>query len=132
MPNRMKHRRVVHKSTAGIFKPIPEAVDPVDNPPQGLTNNTVALPPRGGDYRGGAGREDFFNGLRCRTHWRRNSQAHQQEPQIPHLLQVPGVIAKWAGMNLRVDSFRVEPRLSASSRDNSIATAKRSNKFDKQ
>jgi hypothetical protein len=40
----MKHRRVVHKSTAGIFKPIPEAVDLVGNPPPHLTNNTVALP----------------------------------------------------------------------------------------
>ena len=44
MPNpRMKHRRVVHRSTAGILKPIPEAVDPVGNPPPGLTTNTVAL-----------------------------------------------------------------------------------------
>jgi hypothetical protein len=43
MPNSsMKHGRVVHKSTAGIFKVIPEAVDLVDNPPQGLTSNTVA------------------------------------------------------------------------------------------
>src|SRR5260370_36082760 len=43
MPNpRMKHRRVVHRSTAGILKPIPEAVDPVGNPPPGLTTNTVA------------------------------------------------------------------------------------------
>ena len=39
---RMKHRRVVHKSTAGILKPIPEAVDLVGNPPPGLTTNTVA------------------------------------------------------------------------------------------
>ena len=44
MPNpRMKQRRVVHKSTAGILKPIPEAVDLVGNPPPGLTTNTVAL-----------------------------------------------------------------------------------------
>ncbi len=45
MPNnpRMKHRRVVHKSTAGILKPIPEAVDLVGNPPPGLTTKTVAL-----------------------------------------------------------------------------------------
>src|SRR5215469_7757776 len=44
MPNpRMKHRRVVHKSTAGILKPIPEAVDLVGNPPPGLTTHTVAL-----------------------------------------------------------------------------------------
>ena len=43
MPNpRMKQRRVVHKSTAGILKPIPEAVDLVGNPPPGLTTNTVA------------------------------------------------------------------------------------------
>ena len=43
MPNPgMKHRRVVHMSTAGILKPIPEAVDPVGNPPPGLTTNTVA------------------------------------------------------------------------------------------
>ena len=43
MPNpRMKHRRVVHKSTAGILKPIPEAVDLVGNPPPGLTTKTVA------------------------------------------------------------------------------------------
>jgi len=36
MPNpRMKQRRVVHKSTAGILKPIPEAVDLVGNPPPG-------------------------------------------------------------------------------------------------
>ena len=40
---RMKQRRVVHKSTAGILKPIPEAVDLVGNPPPGLTTNTVAL-----------------------------------------------------------------------------------------
>jgi hypothetical protein len=44
MPNpRMKQRRVVHKSTAGILKPIPEAVDLVGNPPPRLTTNTVAL-----------------------------------------------------------------------------------------
>ena len=46
MPNsRMKHRRVVHKSAAGIHKAIPEAVDLVDNPPPGLTSNTVARLP---------------------------------------------------------------------------------------
>jgi hypothetical protein len=39
MPNpRMKQRRVVHKSTAGILKPIPEAVDLVGNPPPRLDN----------------------------------------------------------------------------------------------
>ena len=44
MPNpRMKQRRVVHKSTAGILTTIPEAVDLVGNSPPGLTNNTVAL-----------------------------------------------------------------------------------------
>jgi hypothetical protein len=44
MPNpRMKQRRVVHKSTAEILKPIPEAVDLVGNPPPGLTTKTVAL-----------------------------------------------------------------------------------------
>ena len=44
MPNpRMKQRRGVHKSTAGILKPIPEAVDLVGNPPPGLTTKTVAL-----------------------------------------------------------------------------------------
>ena len=44
MPNpRMKQRRVVHKSTAGILKPIPEAVDLVGNPPARLTTKTVAL-----------------------------------------------------------------------------------------
>ena len=43
MPNRrMKHRRVVHKSTVGILKPIPEAVDPVGNLSPGLTTKTVA------------------------------------------------------------------------------------------
>jgi hypothetical protein len=43
MPNpRMKQRRVVHKSTAGILKPIPEAVDLVGNPPPALTTKTVA------------------------------------------------------------------------------------------
>ena len=43
MPNpRMKQRRVVHKSTAGILKPIPEAVDLVGNPPPRLTTKTVA------------------------------------------------------------------------------------------
>jgi len=43
MPNpRMKHTWVVHKSTAGILKSIPEAVDPVGNPPPALTTNTVA------------------------------------------------------------------------------------------
>src|SRR5215467_11963267 len=30
-----------HKSTAGILKPIPEAVDLVGNPPPGLITNTV-------------------------------------------------------------------------------------------
>jgi len=46
MPNaRLKHRRVVHKPTAGILKSIPEAVGLVGNPSQGLTNNTVAPPP---------------------------------------------------------------------------------------
>ena len=39
---RMKQRRVVHKSTAGILNSIPEAVDLVGNPPTGLTVNTVA------------------------------------------------------------------------------------------
>jgi hypothetical protein len=43
---RMKHRRAVHKSTAGILNSTPEAVDPVGNPPSGLTENTVALPDR--------------------------------------------------------------------------------------
>ena len=43
MPSsRMKQRRVVHKSTAGILTTIPEAVDLVGNSPPGLTNNTVA------------------------------------------------------------------------------------------
>jgi hypothetical protein len=43
MPNpRVKHTWVVHKSTAGILKSIPEAVDPVGNPPPALTTNTVA------------------------------------------------------------------------------------------
>ena len=43
MPNpRMKQRRVVHKSTAEVLKPIPEAVDLVGNPPPGLTTKTVA------------------------------------------------------------------------------------------
>jgi hypothetical protein len=45
MPSRrMKHRRVAHKSTAGILPTFPEAVDLVDNPPPRLTENTVALP----------------------------------------------------------------------------------------
>jgi hypothetical protein len=45
MPNaRLKHRRVVHKSTAGILETIPEAVGLVGNTPQDLTENTVALP----------------------------------------------------------------------------------------
>jgi hypothetical protein len=48
----LKHRRVVHKSTAGILKSIPEAVGPVGNPPPGLTNNTVALPLRGETTKG--------------------------------------------------------------------------------
>jgi hypothetical protein len=51
MPSpRMKQRRVVHKSTAGILKPIPEAVDLVGKPPPGLTTKTVAplSPTRGG------------------------------------------------------------------------------------
>lgn len=42
---RIKHGRVVHKSTAGILNSIPAAVDPVGNPPPALTGNTVALPP---------------------------------------------------------------------------------------
>jgi hypothetical protein len=37
-------RRVVHKSTAGISNPIPEAVDLVGNAPNHLTSDTVALP----------------------------------------------------------------------------------------
>ena len=44
LTSRMKQRRVVHKSTAGILTTIPEAVDLVGNSPPGLTNNTVALP----------------------------------------------------------------------------------------
>jgi hypothetical protein len=44
MPDaRMKHSWVVHKSTAGSLKPIPEAVDLVGNPRTGLTSNTVPL-----------------------------------------------------------------------------------------
>jgi hypothetical protein len=44
MPSsRMKQRRVVHKSTAGILTTIPEAVDLVGNSPPGLTNNTQSL-----------------------------------------------------------------------------------------
>jgi len=60
MPNpRMKQRRVVHKSTAGILKPIPEAVDLVGNPPPGLTTKTVApLVQRGSANR--RSRSDFF------------------------------------------------------------------------
>jgi hypothetical protein len=50
----MKHRRVVHKSTAGILKPVPEAVGLVGNPPPGLTNNTVALPVRERPFGGHA------------------------------------------------------------------------------
>ena len=42
--NRMKHRRVVHKSTAGILNSIPQAVDLVGNSPHHLTTNTVAHP----------------------------------------------------------------------------------------
>ena len=42
--DRVKHRRVVHKSTAGILKPIPEAVDLVGNASDRLTTNTVAHP----------------------------------------------------------------------------------------
>jgi hypothetical protein len=59
MPNaRMKHRRVVHKSTAGILKSIPEAVGLVGNPSQGLTNNTVA-PPEGRRVRVGVASEAY-------------------------------------------------------------------------
>jgi hypothetical protein len=43
---RLKRRRVVHKSTAGISKAIPGAVDLVDNSPSRLTSNTVAQPPQ--------------------------------------------------------------------------------------
>jgi hypothetical protein len=44
MPDaRMKHSWVVHKSTAGSLKPIPEAVDLVGNPRTSLTSNTAAL-----------------------------------------------------------------------------------------
>jgi hypothetical protein len=57
MPNpRMKQRRVVHKSTAGILKPIPEAVDLVGNPPPGLTTKTVAPL----QQRGSANRRSFL------------------------------------------------------------------------
>jgi hypothetical protein len=46
MPNpRMKQRRVVHKSTAGILKPIPEAVDLVGNPPPGSAPATSQCEP---------------------------------------------------------------------------------------
>jgi hypothetical protein len=46
MPNpRMKQRRVVHKSTAGILKPIPEAVDLVGNPPPPLDDEHSRLAP---------------------------------------------------------------------------------------
>lgn len=44
--NRVKQRRVVHKSAAGILNSIPEAVDLVGNSPPALTNNTVAHPSR--------------------------------------------------------------------------------------
>ncbi len=44
--NRVKQRRVVHKSAAGILNSIPEAVDLVGNSPPALTNNTVAHPAR--------------------------------------------------------------------------------------
>jgi hypothetical protein len=45
MPNRrVRHRRVVPKSTAEILNSISEAVDLVGNPPPGLTPNTVAHP----------------------------------------------------------------------------------------
>jgi hypothetical protein len=37
------HRRVTHKPTGGILKPIPEPVGPVGNAPDYLTTNTVAL-----------------------------------------------------------------------------------------
>jgi hypothetical protein len=53
MPSRrMKHRRVAHKSTAGILPTFPEAVDLVDNPPPRLTENTVAPPMIGARSRG--------------------------------------------------------------------------------
>ena len=43
MPSRrLTHRRVVHKSTAGMLHSIPEAVGLVGNPPPDLTQNTVA------------------------------------------------------------------------------------------
>ena len=63
---RMKHRRVVHKSTAGIFKPLPEAVDLVGNPPPDLTFNTVALPLAGEITEGEQAAEDFFSSLLVR------------------------------------------------------------------
>src|SRR5215813_10848263 len=63
MPNeRMKHRWVVHKSTAGILKPIPEAMGLVGNPPPGLTTNTVALL----QQRGSANRRSPFAQRRIR------------------------------------------------------------------
>jgi len=64
MPDtRMKHRRVVHKSTAGILKSIPEAVGLVGNPPQGLTNKTVALPLGEITVREAGCENPFFNSL---------------------------------------------------------------------
>ena len=57
---RLKHRPAVHKSTAGILNPIPEAVDPVGSPPWGLTNNTVALPLAGESTEPGAGCSRLF------------------------------------------------------------------------
>ena len=59
----LKHRRVVHKSTAGILTSIPEAVDLVGNPPPGLTDNTVALPLAGEITEVEQAAEDFFSSL---------------------------------------------------------------------
>src|SRR5580704_995960 len=73
MPNpRMKQRLVVHKSTAGILKPIPEAVDLVGNPPLRLTTKTVALL----HQRVGANRRESNPAEFQRTH-----------PRCEHLVQ---------------------------------------------
>ena len=78
MPNpRMKQRRVVHKSTAGILKPIPEAVDLVGNPPPRLTTKTVAplhrsLPRDIGFVCAEAPSQPFFARLASRPLWSRS------------------------------------------------------------
>lgn len=90
---RMKHRRVVHKSTAGMLKSIPAAVGLVGNPSQGLTNNTVAPPlfDTGEGRGGGVCTAGQITSITDRPIWRRAADretASLSDPLSQDLLAV--------------------------------------------